>query len=329
MQGYYQVKVKDEDIPKTAFNIRYGHFEFVVIPFGATNIPTTFMDLMHRVFQPYLDRFVVIFIDDILVYSRDAHDHAEHLKMVLEKLRDEKLYAKFNKCEFWLDRMTFLGHVILKEGITIDPAKVKAVTNWKRPESPTKVRSFLGLAGYYCRFIEGFSKLASLLTRLTRKKEPYVEKDDCERSFIELKQRLCTAPVLALPKMGQLYEVYTNASKEGLGGVLMQERRVIAYISQKLKPHEENYPTCDLELAAIVFALKKWRHYLYGAIFEIFTDHKSLKYIFTQKDLNMRQQRWMEFLEEFRCPINYNIGKANVVADALGQKVRIPALQMM
>jgi hypothetical protein len=164
---------------------------------------------------------------------------------------------------------------------------------------------------------------------LTRKKEPYIWKEDCERSFQELKKRLCTAPVLALPQIGKPYEIYTDASNEGLGGVLMQERRVIAYISRKLKPHEENYATHYLKLAAVVFVLKKLRHDLYGAMFELFTDHKSLKYLFTQKDLNMRQQRWIEFLEEFRCPINYHPGKANVVAGTLSRKVRNSALRLV
>jgi hypothetical protein len=248
--------------------------------------------------------------------------------MVLEKLREAKLYAKFSKCEFWLDRIAFLGHVISKEGITIDLAKVEAITNRRCPESPTEVRSFLGLVGFYRRFIEGFSKIASPLTQLTRKKVLYIWKEECEKSFLELKRRLCAAPVLALPEMNKPYEVYTDASKKWLGGELMQERKVIAYTSKKLKPHEKNYPTHDLELAALIFALKKWRHYLYGATFEIFTDHKSLKYVFTQKDLNMLQWRWMEFLEEFQCLIKYHPCKVNVVADALIQKVKVIAVQI-
>jgi hypothetical protein len=220
------------------------------MPFGVTNAPAAFMDLMHRVFQPYLDWFVVIFIDDILVYSRDAQEHVKHLRIELEKLKKEKLYAKFSKCEFWMEKVIFLGHVISKEGITVDLAKFKAVANWKRPKSSTEIRSFLGLAGYYRKFIEGFSKLASPLTQLARKKVPYVWGEKCEKSFQELKETLCTAPVLALPEMNKPYEIYADASKKGLGGVLMQEKRVITYISKKLKPHKQNYPTHDLELAA-------------------------------------------------------------------------------
>jgi hypothetical protein len=166
------------------------------------------------------------------------------------------------------------------------------------------------------------------MTRLLRKDVPFVWNEKCEKSFQELKRRLMAAPVLCLPEEGKTHALYTDASKEGLGVVLLQDRKVIAYASQKLKPHEVNYPTHDLELAAIVFALKKWRHYLYGAEYEVFTDHKSLKYIFTQKDLNLRQRRWMEFLEEYRCPINYHPSKANVVADALSCKVRMAWLRV-
>ncbi|XP_071906063.1 uncharacterized protein [Coffea arabica] len=213
-QGYYQLLIKQEDVPKTAFNSRYGHFEFAVMPFGLTNAPAAFMDLMHRVFKPYLDRFVVVFIDDILVYSKTREEHEQHLKLVLQTLRDHQLYAKFSKCEFWLEKISFLGHVISKEGITVDPAKVEAVAEWKRPENPTEIRSFLGLAGYYRRFIKDFSKLAGPLTDLTKKNGRFVWDTRCETSFQELKRRLTRAPVLALPNGKDSFTVYTDASKE-------------------------------------------------------------------------------------------------------------------
>ncbi|XP_071900882.1 uncharacterized protein [Coffea arabica] len=327
-QGYYQLLIKQEDVPKTAFNSRYGHFEFAVMPFGLTNAPAAFMDLMHRVFKPYLDRFVVVFIDDILVYSKTREEHEQHLKLVLQTLRDHQLYAKFSKCEFWLEKISFLGHVISKEGITVDPAKVEAVAEWKRPENPTEIRSFLGLAGYYRRFIKDFSKLAGPLTDLTKKNGRFVWDTRCETSFQELKRRLTRAPVLALPNGKDSFTVYTDASKEGLGCVLMQNQNVIAFASRKLKTHEQNYPTHDLELAAVVFALKKWRHYLYGITFEVYSDHKSLKYLFSQKELNMRQRRWMELLEDYDCTINYHPGKANVVADALSRKAQVAGLMV-
>ena len=199
------------------------------------------------------------------------------------------MYAKFSKCEFWLPQVAFLGHVVGKDGILVDPSKIKAVKNWPRLASVFEVRSFLGLAGYYRRFVEGFSKIAVPLTALTKKSMRFNWSDKCEASFQELKQRLITAPVLSLPKDNGKFVVYCDASKMGLGCVLMQEGRVIAYASRQLKEYEQRYPTHDLELAAVVFSLKIWRNYLYGERCEIYTDHKSLKYLFTQKDLNMRQ----------------------------------------
>jgi hypothetical protein len=289
--GYHQIKVKDEDIQKTAFRTRYGHYEYNVMPFGVTNAPGVFMEYMNRIFHAYLDLFVVVFIDDILIYSKSEEEHAEHLRVVLQVLKENKLYAKLSKCEFWLYEVSFLGHIISGNGIAVDPSKVDAVSHWETPKSVTEVRSFLGLAGYYRRFIEGFSKLALPLTQLTCKGRAFVWDVHCERSFNELKQRLTTAPVLVLPKADEPFVVYCDASKLGLGGVLMQNGKVVAYASRQLRIHERNYPTHDLELAAVVFVLKIWRHYLYGSRFEVFSDHKSLKYSFDQKELNMRQRR--------------------------------------
>ncbi|RVX02879.1 Retrovirus-related Pol polyprotein from transposon 17.6 [Vitis vinifera] len=298
--GYHQLRVISEDVPKTAFRTRYGHYEFLVMPFGLTNAPAAFMDLMNRVFKPYLDQFVVVFIDDILVYSRSREENEDHLSIVLQTLRDKQLYAKLKKCEFWLDRISFLRHVVSNDGISVDPGKVDVVANWRRPSTVTEIRSFLGLAGYYRRFIEGFSKIALPLTKLTQKGVKFEWSDDYE----------CSGGFM----------VYSDASHQGLGCVLMQHGRVVAYASRQLKPYERNYPTHDLELAVVVFALKIWRHFLFGETCEIFTDHKSLKYLFSQKELNMRQRRWIELLKDYDCIIQYHPGKANVVADALSRK---------
>ncbi|GKC23947.1 putative reverse transcriptase domain-containing protein [Tanacetum coccineum] len=226
--GYHQLRVHKDDIPKTAFRTRYGHFEFTVMPFGLTNAPAIFMDLMNRVCRPYLDKFVIVFIDDILIYSKTQEEHVEHLRLVLELLKKEKLYAKFSKCEFWLREVQFLGHVINGNGIHVDPSKIEAVKNWKAPRTPTEVRSFLGLAGYYRRFIENFSKIAKSLTILTQKSLP-----DGPETFVVIVLR-----------------------RDRLGCVLMQRGRVIAYASRQLKIHEKNYTTHDLELGAVVFAHK-------------------------------------------------------------------------
>ncbi|KAK2448981.1 hypothetical protein QL285_008220 [Trifolium repens] len=235
---------------------------------------------MNQIFQPYLDQFVVIFIDDILIYSKDHQEHAKHLRIVLEILREKQLYAKFSKCEFWLSKVKFLGHVISQGGVSVDPSKVEVVLNWERPRNVSEVRSFLGLAGYYRRFILGFSELALPLTRLTRKGAAFNWDTTCEVSFGTLKERLTSALVLVIPDPSKKYVVYCDASHKGLGCVLMQEGAVVAYASRQLKPHEESYPTHDLELAVIIIALKIWRHHLYGVQFELFSDHKSLKYLF-------------------------------------------------
>ncbi|KAL0539781.1 hypothetical protein IC582_023999 [Cucumis melo] len=171
--GYHQLRIRDGDIPKTAFRFRYGHYEFIVMPFGLTNAPALFMDLMNRVFKNFLDSFVIVFIDDILIYSKTEAEHEEHLHQVLETLRANKLYAKFSKCEFYLKKVTFLGHVVSSEGVFVDPAKIETVTSWPRPSTVSEIRSFLGLAGYYRRFVEDFSRIASPLTQLTRKGTPF------------------------------------------------------------------------------------------------------------------------------------------------------------
>ncbi|GJT52588.1 putative reverse transcriptase domain-containing protein [Tanacetum coccineum] len=277
--GYHQLRVRGEDIPKTAFRTRYGHYEFQVMPFGLTNAPAVFMDLMNRVCKAYLDKFLIVFINDILIYSRNEEQHANHLRIILELLRKEKLYAKFSKCDFWIRIVQFLGHLMDNQGLHVDPDKIEAVKNWMSPSTPTEIRQFLRLAGYYRRFIE--------------------------------------APILALPKGNDDFVVYCDASLQGMGAVLMQREKVCAYASRQLKPNEENYTTHDLELGAVVFALKIWRHYLYGTKCTVFTDHKNLQHILNKKELNMRQHRWLELLGDYDCEIRYLPRKANVVVDAL------------
>ncbi|XP_028078926.1 uncharacterized protein LOC114280752 [Camellia sinensis] len=215
---------------------------------------------------------------------------------------------------------SILGHIITKEGVSVDPHKIEAIINWPTPTNVTEVRSFMGLAGYYRRFVQDFSKIAVPLTQLTRKGVAVKWSEERESAFQELKTGLTTAPVLALPTGTEGFVIYSDASHKGLGCVLMQNGRVIAYASRQLKPHEKNYPTHDLELAAVVFALKIWRHYLYGTTYEVYTDHKSLKYLFTQKELNMRQRRWLELLKDYDLQIHYHLGKANTIADALSRK---------
>ncbi|WVZ89680.1 hypothetical protein U9M48_036052 [Paspalum notatum var. saurae] len=262
--GYHQLRIRPSDIPKTAFISRYGLYEYTVMSFGLTNAPAFFMYMMKSVFMEYLDKFVVMFIDDILVYSKTEAEHEEHLRLVLQKLREHKLYAKFSKCDFWTKEVQFLGHVISNGGIAVDQNKVAEVQNWEVLEDVKAIRSFLGLAGYYRRFIEGFSKTAKPMTALLEKNAKFKWTPKCQEAFEELKKRLTTAPVLIFPDMHKPFSVYCDASRLGLVCVLMQKGKVIAYASRQLRDHEKNYPTHDLELAAVVHALKIWRHYLFG-----------------------------------------------------------------
>ncbi|GJW82032.1 putative reverse transcriptase domain-containing protein [Tanacetum coccineum] len=259
---------------------------------------------------------------------KNKQEHEEHLKLILELLKKEELYAKFSKCEFWIPKVQFLGHVIDSKGIHVDPAKIESIKDWASPKSPTEIRQFLGLVGYYRRFIEGFSKIAKPMTKLTQKKIQFVWGDKQEAAFQLLKQKLCSAPILALPEGSEDFIAYCDASKKGLGAVLMQREKVIAYASRQLKIHEKNYTTHDLELGSSMFPLKIWRHYLYGTKCTVFTDHKSLQHILNQKELNMRQRRWLELLSDYDCEIRYHPGKANVVADALSRKERDQPLRV-
>jgi hypothetical protein len=326
--GYHQIKIRPSDIPKTAFSTHYGLYELLVMSFGLTNAPAYFMYLMNSIFMTELEKIVVVFIDDILIYSKNEEVHVEHLRIVLQCLTEHKLYAKFSKCEFWLDSVKFLGHTISSEGISVDPRKVQEVMDWQPPKSAHQIRSFLGLAGYYRRFILDFSRIAKPMTELLKKGVKFVWSEACDKAFRKFRELLTSAPVLAQPDISKPYEVYCDASGTGLGCVLMQKNRVIAYASRALRPHEKNYPTHDLELSAVVHALKMWRHYLMGTRCNIFTDHKSFKYIFTQSDLNMRQRRWLELIKDYDLVVHYHPGKANVVADALSRKAHCNCLSM-
>jgi hypothetical protein len=315
------VRIRDEDINKTAFRTRYGHYEFTVVPFGLSNAPIVLMCLMNGVFRNYLDKFVIVFLDDILVYSKTEEEHEQHLRMVLQVLREHQLYEKLSKCCFYQRQIHYLGHIISEEGIVVDPEKVQAIQEWPMPRNVREVRYFMGLVDYYRRFIAGFSRIVHAITSLQRKGKKFQWTKECESSFQQLKKFLTSAPILKIADLDKDYVVFTDACKEGLGGVLSQEGFVICYESRKLKEHEKNYATHDLELAAIVHALRKWRHYLMGKKFELRIDHNGLKYLFDQPTLNARQIRWLEFLCEYDFDIKHIKGKENKVADALSRKM--------
>ena len=258
-------------------------------------------------------------MDDILIYSQSEWEHEYHLRIVLQLLRYHQLYAKFSKCEFWLTEVRFLGHVVSASGVSVDLEKVEAVMSWERPKSVFEIRSFLGLDGYYWRFIEDFSKVAAPMTRLTRKDAKFEWDDRCEEAFKELNRRLTSAPILIVPDRGQGYTVYCDASRAGLGCFDAVWEGSSLWFSSVEESRAE-LPHTRHGVGGRVFAFKIWSHYLYDEEFEVYSDHKSLKYIFTQRDLNMRQRRWMEFLEDYDFTLHYHPGKANVVADALSRK---------
>jgi hypothetical protein len=313
--GYHQIRMKEGDEWKTAFKTKYGLYEWLVMPFGLTNAPSTFMRLMNHALHAFLGRFVVVYFDDILVYEL-----IDHLHCVLAVLRKEKLYANLKKCFFCLDKVVFLGYVVRTKGIAVDEEKVKAIKEWPTPKSITEVRSFHGLASFYRRFVKDFSILAAPLTEIVKKFVGFKWDNEQDRAFIEIKERLCGAPLLALPDFSKTFEIECDASGIGIGAVLMQEKRQIAYFSEKLNGAALNYPTYDKELYALVRALETWQHYLWLKEFVIHTDHESLKHLKGQGKLNRRHAQWMEFIETFPYVIKYKQGKENIVADALSRR---------
>ena len=322
--GYHQIRIFDEDIPKTAFRTRYGHFEFMVLPFGLTNAPGTFMHLMHETFREYLDDFVLVFLDDILIFSNTLEEHEEHVRKVLETLAKSKLYAKESKCEFFKTEVEFLGHIVGRDGVRMMEDKVQAVAEWPVPKNVRDVRAFLGTAGYYRKFIKDFSRISAPITELTKEKVKFEWTATHQAAFVTLKNAMQSAPVLILPDPKLPFVVHTDASGFAIGAVLMQDHgkglQPIAFLSKKMLDAETRYPVHEQELLAIIHALSSWRHYLYGTKFKVMTDHKSLQYFKTQPVLSGRQSRWKDVIANFDFDIEYIKGEANPVADGLSRR---------
>ena len=323
--GYHQIRILLEDIHKTAFRTRYGHYEFRVLPFGLCNAPATFMRLMQDIFREELDIFMVIYIDDILIFSKSEEEHIGHVQQVLEKLRQNKLFAKLSKCDFAKDRIEYLGHIVSAQGIHPDPKKVSVIKDWPRPKSVNELQRFLGMVNFYRRFMEKFAYVAQPLTDLLLQERTFEWTEKEQGAFELLKGALMKTPVLLLPNLDIPFTVTTDASQTAIGAVLTQLGQddglshPVAFESRKLKEAEQNYPVHELELLAIVHALRTWRVYLLGRHFQVFTDHHSLTYLQTQPSLSKRQARWVEFLQEFDFEIIYKPGKNNQVADALSR----------
>jgi transposase InsO family protein len=332
--GYHQIRIAPEDVPKTAFRTRYGHYEWKVMPFGLTNAPATFQSLMNNIFRPYLDKFVIVFLDDICIYSKTSEDHLWHIDQVLSILQQHKLYVGLDKSAFGHDQVSFLGHIINKDGIKPDPKKIEAVQGWPTPRNVRDVRAFLGLTGYYRKFIRHYAHIALPLTDLTRDGVGWRWRDDVEgAAFEELKATLTTAPVLVMPNPELPYEVYTDASDFALGAVLLQDHgnglQPVAYISRKLNPAERKYPVGDKELLGVLHALMEWRCYLEGTDIKVNSDHLNHTWFHKKRAdvLTRRQAKWLLWMESYYGPVDiqYKEGKSNL-SDPLSRRPDLATL---
>lgn len=316
--GYHQIRVNEEDIPKTAFRTHDGHYEFLVMPFGLTNAPSTFQAVMNNIFRPYLRKFILVFFDDILIYSKTWAEHLHHLELVLQLLSDHQLCAKLSKCVFGQEEVEYLGHIVAHHGVRVDPTKIDAMKTWPHPKTLKSLRGFLGLTGYYRKFVKDYGKIAAPLTALL-KKDAFSWTPVAETAFEQLKQAMCSTPVLAMPDFSKPFTIESDACGNGLGAVLLQDDHPIAFTSKALSGKNLALSTYEKEMMAILHAVQKWRPYLLGSHFCIRTDHQSLKYFLEQRVSSPTQQKWVSKLMGYDYEITYKKGKENIVADALSR----------
>lgn len=319
--------MKPEDVEKTAFQTHSGQFEYVVMPFGLTNAPSTFQGAMNSIFSAQLRKSVLIFFDDILVYSASVEAHIQHLREVFSILRANSFFVKRSKCAFFTPRIEYLGHIITANGVSTDPAKVQAVQDWPQPSTVKQLRGFLGLTGYYRRFVKGYSIVASPLTDLL-KKDSFIWTEEAQSAFLQLKQAMIQAPVLTIPDLSKPFMVETDASNTGIGAVLLQNAHPVAFISKVLSPRNRLLSVYDRELLALVHAVTKWHQYLSIQPFTILTDQQSLKFLLEQRLSTPAQYRWVTKLMGLSYVIQYKKGKENVVADALSRATHGELLQL-
>jgi len=317
--GYRQIRMKIEDIPKTTFRTHEGHYEFLVMPFCLTSAPSTFQGLMNSIFKPFLRKFVLVFFDDILIYNKCWKDHVEHVDKMLQLLEEKQLYAKRSKCFFGVKEVEYLGHIVSHEGVKVDPSKIKAIKEWKIPTSIKHLRGFLGLTGYYRKFIKNYGRIVAPITTLL-KEDAFSWTLEATKAFQHLKEAMCQVPVLATPDFTKTFIVECDASGNGIGVVLMQDEKPIAFESPPIKGKFLSKAIYEKEMLAILHALKKWQPYLMGRHFKVKTDHDSLKYFLEQRLSSEEQQKWVTKMLGYDFEIIYKKGKQNVVADALSRK---------
>jgi hypothetical protein len=317
--GYHQVRMCADDIDKTAFRTHHGHYEFLVMPFGLSNAPATFQALMNDVLRPYLRKFVLVFFDDILIYSTSWAEHLQHLGLVFQALRAHSLHLKRSKCSFGTPSVAYLGHVISEGGVAMDADKVAAVAAWPQPRSARGLRGFLGLAGYYRKYIRDFGLIAAPLTRLLRR-DAFTWDDDAEAAFQALKGALTTGPVLQMPDFSRSFVVDCDASGVGFGAVLHQTSGPLAYFSKPFAARHLKLAAYERELIGLVQAVRHWRPYLWGRTFLVRTDHYSLKFLLDQRLSTVPQHQWLSKLFGFDFTVEYRPGRLNTVADALSRR---------
>jgi hypothetical protein len=318
--GYHQIRMKLGDEWKIAFKTKFGLYKWLVMPFGLTNAASTFMRLMNEVLRPFIGLYVVVYFDDILIYSKSMEEHLEHLRAVFDALRAARLFGNMDRCTFCMQCVLFLGYVVTLQGIKVDSSKVEAIQGWPTLTTVTQIQSFLGLAGFYRRFVRDFSSIAAPLHELTKKGVYFAWGPTQEEAFNTLKDKLTHAPLLQLPDFQKVFELECDASGIGLGVVLLQKGKLVAYFGEKLSGASLRYSTYDKELYALVCTLQTWQHYLWPHGFIIHSDHEALQHIRTQTNLNRRHASWVEFIESFPYIIKHKNGKKNVIADAFSRR---------
>jgi len=322
--GYWQVEMKPEDIPKTAFITHHGLFEFTVMPFGLTNAPGTFQRLMDKVLRDELWKSVVVYLDDVNIFSKTWEEHLKHLENVFERIKKAGLKLSPKKCQFGNSELKFLGHIVGQDGIKMDPAKIEKVQNFPKPVNVTQVRSFLGLCNYYRKFVKGFARRASPLTELLRKGEEFNWTNRHQRAFEDLREQLTTEPILIYPDWEKPFILSTDASTFAVGAILSQldkqgNERVIAYASRQLKPAEKNYAATELECLGIIWAIKHFHTYLSGSKFKLITDHAALKYLNNMKEPKGKLARWIMTLQSYNFEVEHRAGKKHQNVDAISR----------